>query len=94
MNVLPSSTLGDMHALVDLVLELGASPAQLRMAGKGKEGRVVLSTFGGGEVSFGGVGWEGFLGACRRTGMEVGVVSSFSFWQFSSVVGLRRYDTR
>lgn len=87
MNVLPSSTLEEMDKLVDLVVELGSSAAQLRMfdsedddtgenddqatrEDKGK-GKVVLSTFGGGDCSFGGVGWEGFLKACRERGTEV-----------------------
>lgn len=87
MNVLPSSTVEEMNKLVDLVVELGSSAAQLRMfdsedddtgenddqakrQNKGK-GKVVLSTFGGGECSFGGAGWEGFLKACRERGTEV-----------------------
>jgi glucan endo-1,3-alpha-glucosidase len=87
MNVLPSSTLEEMDKLADLVVELGSSAAQLRMFDSEddeteeddhqtkrrnqKKGRVVLSTFGGGECSFGGAGWEGFLKACRERGTEV-----------------------
>lgn len=87
MNVLPSSTVEEMNELVDLVVELGSSAAQLRMLGSEddetehdedqaerrnkKKGKVVLSTFGGGDCSFGGVGWEGFLKACRERGTEV-----------------------
>lgn len=89
MNVLPSSTVEEMDKLVDLVIELGSSAAQLRMFdsedGETEEnrdqakrkikeeakGKVVLSTFGGGDCSFGGAGWEGFLKACRERGIEV-----------------------
>jgi glucan endo-1,3-alpha-glucosidase len=92
MNVLPSSTVEEMNKLVDLVVELGSSAAQLRMFDSEddeteedegqverrnrKKGKVVLSTFGGGDCSFGGAGWEGFLKACRERGTEVGSSST------------------
>ena len=94
MNVLPSSTVEETDKLVDLVVELGASAAQLRMfefedddteededqaeRRDKKKGKVVLSTFGGGDCSFGGVGWEGFLKACRERGTEVSWSVPFS----------------
>jgi hypothetical protein len=97
MNVLPSSTLDEMNKLVDLVVELGSSAAQLRMfdseddeteedeyqaEGRNKKkGKVVLSTFGGGDCSFGGVGWEEFLRACRERGTEVSSSVPFSINQ-------------
>jgi hypothetical protein len=94
MNVLPSSTLEEMDKLADLVVELGSSAAQLRMFGSEddeteededqaerrnkKKGKVVLSTFGGGDCSFGGAGWEGFLKACRERGTEVSLSMTIS----------------
>ena len=78
MNVLPSTTHEDMSSLVDLVLEFASFPSQLRIpsaitqsdAPGRHHGKVVLSTFGGGESQFGGAGWEGFLAACRERGEE------------------------
>jgi MoaA/NifB/PqqE/SkfB family radical SAM enzyme len=94
MNVLPSSTVEEMNKLVDLVVELGSSAAQLRMFDSEdgeidedegqverrnrKKGKVVLSTFGGGECSFGGAEWEGILKACRERGTEVSLSMTVS----------------
>jgi glucan endo-1,3-alpha-glucosidase len=83
MNVLPSVTREDMTKLVDMVEELGRLDCQLvvnrRHASKAiwdedvaeKTGKIVLSTFGGGEAGFGGAGWPGFLRECKRRDLNV-----------------------
>ncbi|KAG7562553.1 hypothetical protein FFLO_02027 [Filobasidium floriforme] len=87
MNVLPSSTIEDMDNLVDLVVELGSSAAQRNR----KKGKVVLSTFGGGDCSFGGRGWEGFLKACRERGTEIYFIPAF-FLPPEKILGMDYLD--
>lgn len=83
MNVLPSSTRDDMVKLVQLVAELGDMDCQLTMSkphatnaiwGDNEDvstKKIVLSTFGGGEASFGGESWQGFLRECKDRGLNV-----------------------
>lgn len=56
MNVLPSQTVEDGIKLLEAVAGFIDSPAQMLY-----DGRPILSTFGGHQVSFGGMGWEGWL---------------------------------
>ncbi|KAJ9096402.1 hypothetical protein QFC21_005224 [Naganishia friedmannii] len=68
MNVLPSSNREDMLNLVDLVVELGRMPGQLKVNlphatdriwsrdGAHETAKIILSTFGGGEAEFGEAG--------------------------------------
>jgi len=56
MNVLPSSTPGETEDLVEKVVGVMRRDGYLRYSG-----RLVLSTFGGHDKTFGGIGWEGFL---------------------------------
>jgi hypothetical protein len=83
MNVLPSASREDMIELVDMVEELGKMDCQLtvnrRHASNAiwgedvgeKTGKIVLSTFGGGEADFGGSGWLGFLQECKARDLNV-----------------------
>lgn len=83
MNVLPSTTREDMLKLVALVQELGSMDCQLTVVrphasdviwnGDGAEPteKIVLSTFGGGEASFGGGGWHEFLQECKSRDLNV-----------------------
>lgn len=83
MNVLPSASRENMIKLVDMVEELGKMDCQLTV-NRGhasnaiweedmgeKTGKVVLSTFGGGEADFGGAGWLGFLQECKARDLDV-----------------------
>jgi hypothetical protein len=91
MNVLPSTSNGDMLKLVDLVEEFGRMDSQLTVsrahasdtiwtddASRQKTEKIVLSTFSGGEASYGGVGWEGFLRECKRRDLDVRTTSRFT----------------
>lgn len=83
MNVLPSTTRDDMIKLVELVQELGNMDCQLTVSrphasdviwnedGAKRTSKIVLSTFGGGEASFGGDGWRGFLQQCKLRELNV-----------------------
>jgi hypothetical protein len=83
MNVLPSTTREDMINLVELIQELGSMDCQLTVTRPhasdviwGEDGaeptkKIVLSTFGGGEASFGGEGWHEFLQECKSRGLNV-----------------------
>lgn len=87
MNVLPSATHEDMLKLVQLVEELGRTDCQLTVSrphasstiwDEGvdeKAAKIVLSTFGGGEVEFGGGGWRGFLQECKQRDLNVSPLS-------------------
>ena len=89
MHVLPSNTEQDMMKLVELVTELGASSASLKMpddecpghssecSSSHSHSRFVLGTFGGGDCSFGGRGWPGFLEECSKRGVPIYFVPSF-----------------
>lgn len=68
MMVLPSATRQDADALRSKVLAVMRKPDYLRFRGK-----KVLSTFGGQDASFGGMGWAAWLQALRQDlGEEVG----------------------
>lgn len=83
MNVLPSNTRDDMLKLVNLVQEVGSMDCQLTVSrphasnviwGESEDvsaRKIVLSTFGGGEASFGGEGWHGFLQECKKRDLDV-----------------------
>lgn len=83
MNVLPSATGEDMIKLVDMVEEFGKTDCQLTVNRRHASnmiwdkdvgentGKIVLSTFGGGEAGFGGAGWPGFLRECKNRDLNV-----------------------
>jgi hypothetical protein len=72
-----------MLKLVELVQELGSMDCQLTVNrphasreiwqedGAEPTDKIVLSTFGGGEASFGGEGWHGFLQECKARDLDV-----------------------
>jgi glucan endo-1,3-alpha-glucosidase len=83
MSVLPSTTRDDMLKLVELVQEFGDMDCQLTVNrphasieiwkedDAERTDKIVLSTFGGGEASFGGEGWHGFLQECKSRDLNV-----------------------
>ena len=72
-----------MVQLVQLVAELGNMDCQLAVSKPHATNaiwdesedvstrKIVLSTFGGGEASFGGEGWQGFLRECKDRSLNV-----------------------
>lgn len=61
MNVLPSQTAVEAEQLLEKVVGLMRRDGYLRY-----QGRLILSTFGGHDKTFGGMGWEGFLSEVQQ----------------------------
>lgn len=75
MNVLPGHTLADASALVRQVSQFASVGAEggRRMGAHQlvRDGKLVLSTFSGGDARFGGDGWKGVLGMLEAVGFKV-----------------------
>ncbi|KAJ9106718.1 hypothetical protein QFC19_003030 [Naganishia cerealis] len=103
MNVLPSSDREDMFRIVDLVEEFGGMTGQFKVtlphathliwshADNQEAKKIVLSTFGGGDTSFGGVGWQGFLVECKRRNLDIFFMPSF-FLPPEKILGMPYVD--
>ncbi|ORY28480.1 glycoside hydrolase [Naematelia encephala] len=75
MNVLPSSSEEEAYDLIDKIAPMISSSASLLWS---DSGRPILSTFGGHDRTFGGLGWSKFLQALNhRLGKKVLFIPSF-----------------
>lgn len=84
MNVLPSSSSSDLTSLISKLTKVSHSSSQLRITTtpnislvENQPGRVVVSTFGGGDASFGGLGWEGFRDGMREEDLDIFFIPAF-----------------
>jgi len=75
LNVFPSSSTQDAQTLVSSILSfyIGSEGNHVLRYGK-KHQKAVLSTFGGGGASFGGLGWGGLLGMLKQGGLDVSLI--------------------
>ncbi|KAL7411998.1 glycoside hydrolase [Mrakia frigida] len=77
LNVLPCATTQDAQTVVSSILSFYNNLGGKHVLRYGRHQKAVLSTFGGGDASFGGIGWKGLLGLLQQRGLEVFFIPSF-----------------